>query len=141
MEHMQLAIDDMLSQILSAEIVILGDFNPHNANWLGSRTTYHAGRAAYDLAMANRLSQLVESPTRLQDVNNHNASLLDLRLTSHPEQYRIVFDAPLGSIEQCLVQSVMPVKRCNCATPTTRRIWHFKSADWDGKRTFYSSYP
>ena len=75
MEHIQSAIDDMLSQIPSAEAVILGDFNAHNASWLGSRTTDYTGRAAFDLAMVYGLFQVVESPTRLSDVDNHNASL------------------------------------------------------------------
>ena len=56
------------------EVVILGDFNEHNNSWLGSHTTDHAGRTVFDLAMEKRLSQLVESPTRLLGVENHNAS-------------------------------------------------------------------
>ena len=32
MEHLQSAIDDMLSQILSAEILILGDSNAHSTS-------------------------------------------------------------------------------------------------------------
>ena len=56
MEHMQSALDDMLSQIPSAEVIILSDFNGHNASWLGSRTTDHVVRAAFNLAMANELS-------------------------------------------------------------------------------------
>ena len=83
MKHIQSAIDDMLSQTPSAEVVIFGDFNAHNDSWLGSRATDHGGRAAFDLTMANGLSQLVESPTRLLDVDNHNASLLDLLLRAY----------------------------------------------------------
>ena len=43
-----------------------------------AESTNHAGRVAFVFHMANRLSQLVESSTRLPDVDNHNASLLDL---------------------------------------------------------------
>ena len=32
MEHIQSAVDDMLSQIPSAEIALLGEFNAHNAS-------------------------------------------------------------------------------------------------------------
>ena len=88
------AAHEVYSKITSAEVVVLGDFNAYNASWLGSRTTDHAGRAVFDLAMVNGLSQLVESPTRLPNVDHHNASLLDLQLTSHAEQYQVVVDAP-----------------------------------------------
>lgn len=50
-EHVQSVIDDMLSQIPSAGVVILGDllktlFYAHNAIWL---TIDHVGRAAFDI--------------------------------------------------------------------------------------------
>ena len=51
MEHIQSSIDiDTLTLILSAEFMILGDFNAHNTSWLESRTTDHAEKAAFDLA-------------------------------------------------------------------------------------------
>ena len=45
MEHMQLTVDDILSQILSTEVVILGD----RASWLGSCTIDHTGWTVFDL--------------------------------------------------------------------------------------------
>ncbi|CAK1588496.1 unnamed protein product [Parnassius mnemosyne] len=36
-DNVQMATDSLLHQIPSAEIVILGDFNAHHAEWLGSR--------------------------------------------------------------------------------------------------------
>ena len=56
MEHMQSAIDDMVSKVPSAEVVRLDKFNANSASWLGSRTTDHAGSAVFDLAMNNGLS-------------------------------------------------------------------------------------
>ena len=53
----------MLSQISAAHIVILGDFNAHNTSCLGLYTTVHAGRAVFDLARANGLSQVFDPPT------------------------------------------------------------------------------
>ena len=96
MEHLQSAIDDMLSQIPSAEVVILGDFNAHNGSWLGSPPTTRGGlhlTLLWQTDCPNWLSRLRDSRTW---TNNHNASLLDLLLTSHPEQYQVVVDAPLG---------------------------------------------
>ena len=72
MEHMQSAIDDMLSQIPSAAVVILVDFIANNASWLRSPTTEHAGRAAFDHATANGPIERI-AYSRLSDVDNHNA--------------------------------------------------------------------
>ncbi|XP_050682320.1 uncharacterized protein LOC126977512 [Leptidea sinapis] len=104
----QAAIDVVLAQIPSAEIVVLGDFNGHNAEWLGSRTTDYAGRSVHNFALAYGLSQLVESPTRLPDVDSHMPSLLDLLLTTHPDGYQVVVDAPLGTSDHCLECSAYP---------------------------------
>ncbi|CAK1578452.1 unnamed protein product [Parnassius mnemosyne] len=89
-----MATDSMLQQVPSAEIVILGDFNAHHAEWLGSRLTDHAGRSVYDFALAYDLTQLVTSPTRIPDVEDRTPSLLDLLLTSHPDGYQVSVDAP-----------------------------------------------
>ncbi|CAK1589472.1 unnamed protein product [Parnassius mnemosyne] len=64
-----MAADSVLQQVPSAEIVILGDFNAHHAEWLGSRSTDHAGRSVYDFALAYGLTQLVASPTRIPDTS------------------------------------------------------------------------
>ncbi|CAK1602927.1 unnamed protein product [Parnassius mnemosyne] len=88
-----MATDSLLQQVPSAEIVILGDFNAHHAEWLGSRLTDHAGRSVYDFALAYGLTQLVTSPTRIPDVEDHTPSLLDLLLTSHPDGYQVSVDA------------------------------------------------
>ena len=69
-------------------MMILGNFNAYSANLLGSHITNHAGRAVFNLTtMANGLLQLFNMPTQLPDVYNHNASLLHILLTSHPERY------------------------------------------------------
>ncbi|CAG4993662.1 unnamed protein product [Colias eurytheme] len=105
--------DNLLQQFPSSELIVLGDFNAHHADWLGSRVTDYAGRTVFDFALSNGLTQLVSSPTRIPDIDDHNPSLLDLLLTTHPENYQAA----------------------------CRRVWHFKSADWDELRTFYASYP
>ncbi|XP_045500113.1 uncharacterized protein LOC123697614 [Colias croceus] len=141
-DHIQLTADNMLNQIPSAEIVVLGDFNAHHIEWLKSRTTDHAGKSVYDLALAYGLTQLVASPTRIPDVEDHTPSLLDLLLTSHPDGYQVNVDAPLGSSDHCLVRSEVPILRfTRLLSGGRRRVWHYKSADWDEMRTFFSSYP
>ncbi|CAG5011737.1 unnamed protein product [Parnassius apollo] len=123
-----MATDLLLQQISSKEIVILGDFNAHHAEWLGSRLTDHAGRSVHDFALAYGLTQLVTSPTRISDVEDHAPSLLD--------------DAPLGSSDHSLVRSVVPLTlKSQLHSAGCRRVWHYRSADWDGMRSFFASYP
>lgn len=142
LDHVQMATDLVLQQIPSAEIVILGDFNAHHAEWLGSRKTDHAGRSVHGLALTCGLTQLVATPTRVPDVESHTPSLLDLLLTSHPDGYNVAVEAPLGSSDHCLIRSTVPITilpRLRIAG--YRRVWHYRSADWDEMRTFFASYP
>ncbi|XP_063540969.1 uncharacterized protein LOC134749894 [Cydia strobilella] len=141
-EQIQTAADSVQQQIPSAEIIVLGDFNAHNAEWLGSSKTDHAGRSVYNFALAYGLTQLVTAPTRIPDVEGHEPSLLDLLLTSHPVDYNVFVEAPLGSSDHCLIRSTVPLaypprRRVACG----RRVWHYRSADWDGMRSFFASYP
>ncbi|CAK1600021.1 unnamed protein product [Parnassius mnemosyne] len=137
-----MATDSLLQQVPSAEIVILGDLNAHHAEWLGSRLTDHAGRSVYDFALAYGLTQLVTSPTRIPDVEDHTPSLLDFLLTSHPDGYQVSVDAPLGSADHCLIRSVVPLTLpSRLRSVGCRRVWHYRSADWDGMRSFFASYP
>ena len=80
MKHMRSAIDHILSQILSAEVVYLAILMGTMSVPL-DHATYHAVRGEFDLTMANGLTQLVVSSKRLSNVDNHNVSLLDLLLT------------------------------------------------------------
>ncbi|XP_045541428.1 uncharacterized protein LOC123722911 [Papilio machaon] len=142
MEQVQTATDSVLAQIPSAEIVVLGDFNAHHADWLGSRTTDHAGRSVHDFALSYDLTQLVTSPTRIPDVEDHTPSLLDLLLTSHPDSYKVSVEAPLGSSDHCLIRTTVPISRRPRFKPNgLRRVWHYRSADWDEMRSFFASYP
>ncbi|CAH2267193.1 jg2923 [Pararge aegeria aegeria] len=122
-DHVQKAVDSVLEQIPTAEVVILGDSNAHHVDWLGSRTTDHAGRSAYNFVLAYDLSQLVSVPTRVPDIEDHSPSLLDLFLTSPPADYDISVDAPLGSSDHCLVQtSVQPMNTVRSRVSDTRRV-------------------
>ena len=141
-ENVQEGIDQLLEQCPAAEVVVLGDFNAHHKEWLGSRTTDTWGRAMYNMASAYGLSQLVIQPTRIPDIESHEPSLLDLLLTTHPNGYRVVVDAPLGTSDHCLVRCTAPVVRPDRSRATgSRRVWRYESADWDGMREFFASFP
>lgn len=138
--HVQEATDFLLQRYPCAEVVILGDFNAHHVDWLGSRTTDYAGRIAFNFALTYGFSQLVPEPTRVPDVEDHAPSLLDLLLTTCPDNYQVSVGAPLGSSDHCLVRSKVSITTY-CRPSGMRRVWHYKSADWDGLREFYASYP
>ncbi|XP_059056926.1 uncharacterized protein LOC131850642 [Achroia grisella] len=141
-EHLQITSDKVLEQYPSANLVILGDFNAHHTEWLRSRITDHAGRTAHEFALAYGFSQLVHSPTRIPDIETHTSSLLDLLLTTGPDEYSVTVEAPLGSSDHCLIRSqVQCTQPATHRTPGRRRMWHYKSADWDRLREFYASYP
>lgn len=141
-ERIQEGTDTVLQQFPSAEVIVLGDFNAHHNEWLGSSRTDHAGRAAYNLALAYGFSQLVPGPTRIPDIESHEPSLLDLLLTTHSDNYQVSVGAPLGSSDHCLVKSEVPLAQpVRSRTAETRKVWHYGSADWDGLREFFASYP
>lgn len=134
--------EDILRSDPSAELCILGDFNAHNADWLPySSHTDPAGRAAEHFSITNSFTQLVTFPTRIPDRFGDTAQTLDLFLTTDPSLYTVSCAAPIGSSDHCLltfthshVSSVKP--------PCSRRVfWRYSSADWDGMRQFFGSYP
>ncbi|XP_061704547.1 uncharacterized protein LOC133515918 [Cydia pomonella] len=141
-EHLQLTTDRILEQYPCAELVILGDFNAHQVEWLGSLSTDHAERSAQVFSLAYGFPQLVHSPMIILDIEDHTSSLLDLLLTTRPDEYSVSVNAPLGSSDHCLVQTLTPCAQTDPPRPTSsRRVWQYKSADWNGLREFYASYP
>ncbi|KAG5884922.1 hypothetical protein JTB14_034120 [Gonioctena quinquepunctata] len=87
-EFLSLKLDYIQENHPTAETIIMGDFNVHNAAWLKfSNKTDDAGRQAEAFAITHGLEQLVELPTRIPDVNNQSANTLDLFLTTNPDPY------------------------------------------------------
>ena len=108
MERMQLAIDDILSKIPSAEIVTwrfkcaVGlDHAPLTTwGWLYSILLWRMDYPKW----LRYLRDSVTWPTTMPLYY-----LLDLLLTSHPEQFQVVVNAPLGSLDHCLLQNVVRI--------------------------------
>ena len=134
-------IDFIISQFPTAEVTILGDFNVHNTEWLGSTKTDPQGRAAENFAISNSLTNLVSQPTYFPRIATHNPNPLDLFLTTHPEPYQISISAPLGKSDHGLVcvTSAAQFEASEILPPRT--IWHYRAADWDGLRDFFSIFP
>ena len=69
LDHINLALDSVRRDC--SNIVIAGDFNVHNRDWLGSGKTTRAGEVAEELCCVHGLEQHVKQPTR-------GANILDL---------------------------------------------------------------
>ena len=89
-----------------SEIIILGDFNVYNSNWLtySPHITSPAAHDAEDFPIVNDLSQLISEPTRIPDNSRDTANTIDLFLTSTTDLYSHHFlDSLLGKSDQCLI--------------------------------------
>lgn len=127
----------------SSEIVILGDFNVHNSNWLAhSNKTDEAGRQAEAFAISCNLTQLVDCPTRVPTNPMDFRNTLDLYLSSEPDSYVINSNGPLGNSDHVLISVSCPLTAEKLVQPKNRRVvWHYNKAKWDELREFYAEYP
>lgn len=141
-EYLSDATDKVQQRFPSAQLVFLGDFNAHHGEWLYPyRDTDHAGRETYKFAMTYGLSQLVSEPTRIPDVSGHTEYCLDLLLTTDPDRHSVSVSPPLGTSDHCVVKSVSHYSPPDNSSKGSRRVWRYKSADWDEMRHFFASYP
>ncbi|XP_050550435.1 uncharacterized protein LOC126910797 [Spodoptera frugiperda] len=140
--HLSEAADEALHRHPDAQFVALGDFNACHQDWLFPyQRTDHAGREARNFAVSLGLSQLVKQATRVPDVDGHTANCLDLLLTTDPDRCIVTVSSPLGTSDHCLVKSVSTFSPPDYDARSERRMWRYKSADWDEMRHFFASYP
>ncbi|KAJ8711224.1 hypothetical protein PYW07_008466 [Mythimna separata] len=141
-DHLSEAADMALHRHPDAQFVALGDFNACHQDWLFPyQRTDHAGREARNFAVVMGLSQLVKQATRVPDVVGHTANCLDLLLTTDPDRCIVTVSSPIGTSDHCLVKSVSTFSPPDCDSRGERRMWRYKSADWDEMRHFFASYP
>ncbi|XP_063530785.1 uncharacterized protein LOC134741818 [Cydia strobilella] len=141
-QHLTEAAEVAQQRYPRAQLVFLGDFNAHHEEWLCPyQFTDHAGREARKFALSLDLTQLVDQPTRVPDVAGHTPNCLDLLLTTDPDRYNVSVSSPLGTSDHCLVKSVSFHSPQDRSPRGSRRVWRYKSADWDEMRHFFASYP
>ena len=105
-DHLSKSIETITLQSPRFEIIVLGDFNIHNSNWLSysSNVTNPAGREAEAFAIVNDLTQVISEPTRVPDRAGDKANTLDLFFTSNPSIYSPpTVSSPLGNSDHCLI--------------------------------------
>ncbi|XP_064076269.1 uncharacterized protein LOC135194589 [Vanessa tameamea] len=140
-DHLSRVADLAQEQFPYAELVFLGDFKAHHESWLNSFKIDHAGRTTHAFALMHDFTQLVDQPTRIPDIDGQGPSLLDLLLTSHSVDYRVVVQIPLGSSDHSLISTKVPQPKLLPTNAGKRSIWHYKSAEWDVMRDYFASVP
>ena len=135
-------VDEILAKYPAALIHICGDFNVHHEDWLvHSRFTDPEGIECFNFSVAHDLTQIITSPTRLPDVDDHFASLLDLFLTSSPELCVPTILPPLGS-DHCVVSVTVNIPpKMTKEVPFHRTVYRYCDADWDSFRSFIADTP
>ena len=99
-DHLSKSIETITLQSPRSAIIVLGDFNIHNSDWLShsSNVTNPAGREAEAFAIFNYLRQVISEPTRVPDRAGDKANTLDLfdLLIKYSR-------SPLGNADHCLL--------------------------------------
>ena len=118
-----------LSEFGAQSVILLGDFNVHHKEWLGSRTTDAAGRRTLEMCNALGLTQFVHEPTRGDQILDLVITDLDSICTTH---------ARLGTSDHhpVFVKLNMPLYRDQ---PYKRKVWQYDKADYWGMRGFIAS--
>ena len=143
-DHLSKSIETITLQSPRSEIIVLGDFNIHNSDWLSysSNVTNHAGREAEAFAIVNDLTQVISEPTRVPDRAGDKANTLHLFLTSNPSIYPPpTVSSPLGNSDHSLITLRRDFVPRLDRPFAPQRVFHYSKADWDSLCTFYSSYP
>ena len=138
-DHLSKSIETITLQSPRSEIILLGDFNIHNSDWLSysSNVTNPAGREAEAFAIVNDLTQVISEPSRFPDRAGDKANTFDLFLTSNPSIYSpLTVSSPLGNSDHCLItlrHDFLP----HLDRPfAPQRVFHYSKAEWNSFRIF-----
>ncbi|XP_065680992.1 uncharacterized protein LOC136094820 [Hydra vulgaris] len=135
-------IDQALILYSSANIVVVGDFNVHHTEWLGSSVSDSADIKTHNFCLSQSLTQIVNFPTRFPDNPNYLPSLLDLCLVSNPSQCSVSPHSPLGGSDHGLVSlKLLPLSSLPSESPYHCTSYNYLKADWDTFRDFLCDGP
>ena len=96
-------------------VMLIGDFNIHHEEWLGSHNTDAAGRKTLEVANCLGLEQIVKEPTREDQI-------LDLALTDLPASSTTFAKLGTSDHNPVLVKLDVPAFRDK---PYRRKVWHY----------------
>ena len=111
-------------------LCLLGDFNVHHKDWLGSPNTDRSGKLLLELCNSMNLIQAVTEPTR-------SKAILDLVLTD--VRVKCTTRAPCGTSDHnpILIEIEKQIFRDK---PYRRKVWKYKHADFWGMRGYFAGY-
>ena len=88
----------------SANIMVCGDFNAHNIEWLKyPHAADIAGIYSTEDALAHDLTQMIDFPTRIPDRDDHQPYMLDLFLCSNPDSCVVRSHPALGKSDHYVI--------------------------------------
>ena len=119
----------MMAVFSAQSVALIGDFNVHHEEWLGSRTTDAAGRRMLELSNSLGLPQIVTEPTREDQI-------LDLVLTDVAATAKTFARLGTSDHSPVLVKLDVPIFRDR---PYKRKVWRYDKADYWGMRGYLSS--
>ena len=126
-EYLESVMDTACSK--RSRIILAGDFNVHNRQWLNSTRTTVAREYAEDMCILHGLEQHVTMPDR-------GNNTLDLIMTDFPLQVTVTTQPPLGASDHVVFIADFPTLVLK--EPLTHRtVWRNNHADWDRLRHFY----
>ena len=121
-------------------VVIVGDFNDRCVKWDDTHSSSELGTKLYDLVADNGLTQIVNSPTHL-DNTGRPQHLLDLILTDSPELiHNCQILAPIDKCHHCptICELAISLPRDK---PYKRTVWDFSNFDIIGLYEALSAAP
>ena len=125
-------LDNAIDRVrgLGSHLLLAGDFNVHNADWLSSTKTTHAGEVMEEICAGHHLTQHVNTLTRGQNA-------LDLVISDLPGTVSFSTLPPLGRSDHCVVTADFKTAASLCEPPTTRQVCRYAHADWDRMRAHF----
>jgi len=117
-------------------ILIVGDFNCHHSDWLGSKDcngdskTNESGNECFDLCQTLGLVNMVKGNTFLRNVEAA-ISVLDLAITDSPKLFSDVqLSKPIGVSPHACVKLQMN-QACKSHQCYSKTSWKYHLAKWD----------
>ncbi len=138
-EHLATDIEHLQSSKGNPKIVVMGDFNCHHANWLGSMDvhgnpkTNDAGNACYNLCQMLGMVNLIKENTFIRN-SGQAVSVLDLLLTDSPNLIKnISFENPVGSSSHTRV-AINLIFDPSCHVMYKKTSWLYHKGNWEDLR-------
>jgi len=102
-------------------IIIVGDFNVHECDWLGSPFTSPTGSALHEFCELFGLSQSVDRGT-------HKEAILDLAISEYTGT--VSYHPHLGTSDHIAIFVVFQMSLHVPSSVPPRKVYHWKSVPW-----------